>query len=85
MVKKCGVPRVPKEAVIAWWLEAGLVALMKMMNKDNAAAGNSQAQNRAEDVSQTGSIKLTSPAGAIFRHIDDKKGQQDTFFESIIR
>lgn len=77
-------------ALVAWWVEAGLLGPMKLMNKDNvaaAAAGPSQACNRAEDVLQAGGVKLVSLVGAIFHHKDDKKGQQDTlqfFFELVI-
>jgi len=52
------------------------------MNKDNAAAaslGPSAAGTRATEVSQGGAVKTTALAGAIFKHKDDKKGQQDTF------
>ena len=75
--------------MVAWWVEAGLLGPMKLMNKDNAAAAAasaSQACDRVKDVLQAG-VKLMSLAGAIFCHKDDKKGQQDTlqfFFKSVI-
>lgn len=77
-------------AMAAWWEEAGLRGPMKLMNKANAAAaatGAGQARDQAVDASQSGGVKLTSLAGAVFRHKDDKKGQQDTlrfFFEAMV-
>ena len=68
-------------ALVAWWVEAGLLGLIKLMNKDNvatAAASPSRACDRVEDVSQARGVKLASLAGAIFHHKDNKKGQQDT-------
>ncbi|TFY50881.1 hypothetical protein EVG20_g11277 [Dentipellis fragilis] len=67
--------------MVAWWEENGQVAPIKLMNKDNArtvANGRSAASDQALEVSQGGAVKLTSLAGAIFNHKDDKKGQQDT-------
>lgn len=64
-----------------YWAETGLTGPMKLMNKDNAAAstmGSSAAKKRAEEVSQAGAMKLTSLAGSIFNHKDDKKGQHDS-------
>lgn len=55
---------------------------MKLMNKDNdatAAAGPSAARDRALLLSVGGATKLTSLAGAIFNHKDNKKGQGDSF------
>lgn len=58
------------------------------MNHDNTAAataGASAAKDRAAKVSQGGAVKLTSLAGALFHHKDDKKGHQDflrIFFEA---
>jgi hypothetical protein len=68
-------------AMAAWWEEAGLWGPMKLMNKANAAAaatGAGRARDQAVDASQSGGVKLTSLAGAVFHHKDDKKGQQDT-------
>ncbi|KAI0066539.1 hypothetical protein BV25DRAFT_1868215 [Artomyces pyxidatus] len=76
--------------MVAFWLQAGLVPPIKLMNRDNAAAasgGTSAAQSRAAEVSEGGGVKVTSLAGAIFNHKDDKKGQQDTlriYLESVI-
>ncbi|KAI0708072.1 hypothetical protein C8T65DRAFT_708596 [Cerioporus squamosus] len=75
-------------ALAAFWKDNGLPAPLLLMNRDNAAAaalGPSAAKDRATEVSQGGAVKLTSLAGALFRHKDDKKGQQDTlriFFEA---
>lgn len=63
------------------WEKLGIPGPIKLMNKDNAAAaaaGPSTAQKRAEAVSEEGAVKLTSLAGAIFNHKDQKKGQQDS-------
>ncbi|KAF8059514.1 hypothetical protein FPV67DRAFT_1426248 [Lyophyllum atratum] len=71
-----------------FWKSAGVDGPIKLMNRDNAAAaaaGPSKAKDRAEEVSEGGAVKLTSLAGAIFNHKDDKKGQQDIyriFFET---
>ena len=77
-------------AMAAWWLEMDLPGPIKLMNKANATvanAGPGPAQDQAVDASQSGGVKLTSLAGAVFNHKDDKKGQQDTlrfFFEAKI-
>ena len=66
----------------AFWITAGLIPLVKLMNIDNAwaaASGSSAAKTNAESVSQGGGTKLTSLAGAIFNHKDEKKGQADTY------
>ena len=65
----------------AWWSKAGFIGPIKLMNRDNssvAASDSSTARNRALNVSGAGGVKLTSLAGAIFNHKDDKKGQQDS-------
>ncbi|RDX40613.1 hypothetical protein OH76DRAFT_1365964 [Lentinus brumalis] len=66
----------------AYWKENGLEEPVLLMNRDNgaaAASGNSQARTRAVESSRGGAVKLTELAGALFRHKDDKKGQQDAF------
>ncbi len=69
------------------WVRRGLTPPVYLMNRDNAAAaalGNSAARARAIEKSTGGGVKLTELAGALFRHKDDKKGQQDSmrfFFE----
>ncbi|KAJ7614884.1 hypothetical protein FB45DRAFT_758123, partial [Roridomyces roridus] len=53
----------------------------KLYNRDNAAsakAAGTDAAMRAEGVSFGGAIKLVSLCGAIFRHKDRKRGQQDS-------
>jgi hypothetical protein len=67
--------------MMAFWDDAGIVGLMKLFNWDNAAAaalGGSAARQQAGDNSQTGGVKLTSLAGAVFANKDKKKGQQDS-------
>ena len=77
-------------AMAAWWLEMDLPGPIKLMNKANATAANAgpgPAQYQAVDASQSGGVKLTNLAGAVFNHKDDKKGQQDTlrfFFKAKI-
>ncbi|KAJ7189687.1 hypothetical protein GGX14DRAFT_382964, partial [Mycena pura] len=64
-----------------FWAQRGLEAPMKLYNRDNAAAlkaVGTEAASRAEDVSTGGAIKLVSLCGAIFRHKDRKRGQQDS-------
>ena len=82
MHKKLNSVKGVAAALALFWKENGLVPPMLLMNRDNAAAaasGPSSAKNRAAEVSQGGGVKLTSLAGALFRHKDEKKGQQDTF------
>ncbi|PBK83047.1 hypothetical protein ARMGADRAFT_1048525 [Armillaria gallica] len=56
-----------------WWEENGVSGPIKMYNRDNAAAADlgagTAAAKHAEDCTQ---------AGAVFRHKDQKRGQQDT-------
>ena len=71
--------------MMAWWSKVGLTGPIKLMNQDNSAAAasdSSTVRNRALNVSGAGGVKLTSLAGAIFNHKDDKKGQQDSFKHS---
>ncbi|KAG2031188.1 hypothetical protein BDR03DRAFT_936433 [Suillus americanus] len=52
-----------------------------LMNKDNIAAssaGSSTAKQRAIQVLTGGAQKVLELVGAVFRHKDDKKGQQDS-------
>ncbi|KAG1864739.1 hypothetical protein DFJ58DRAFT_724711 [Suillus subalutaceus] len=65
----------------AWWGRNGVDGLVLLMNRDNAAAasgGPSTAQARAVHVSQGGAAKALALAGSVFRHKDNKKGQQDS-------
>ncbi|KAJ7197444.1 hypothetical protein GGX14DRAFT_374928 [Mycena pura] len=65
-----------------WWVDNGHTGPLKMFNRDNAAAATlgagTDAAARAEDRTVGGAIKVSSLAGAIFRHKDRKRGQQDT-------
>jgi hypothetical protein len=65
-----------------WWAENGLPGLVKLYNRDNAAAvslaeGMGVAA-QAEERSASRAIKVASLAGAVFQHKDRKRGQQDT-------
>ena len=65
----------------AWWEENKVTGPVLLMNKDNSAAaagGASSAKERAISVSIGGAQKVLDLAGAVFRHKDDKKGQQDS-------
>ncbi|PCH43526.1 hypothetical protein WOLCODRAFT_90336 [Wolfiporia cocos MD-104 SS10] len=72
----------------SFWSKARLTGPLLLMNWDNdaaAAIGGTAVRSMAEEVSEGGGVKTTKLAGAIFRHKDDKKGQQDTyqiFFEA---
>jgi hypothetical protein len=65
-----------------WWADNGLPGPVKLYNRDNSAAVSlaegTGAAARAEERTCGGAIKLASLAGAIFRHKDRKRGQQDT-------
>ncbi|KAL1710780.1 hypothetical protein EV121DRAFT_285207 [Schizophyllum commune] len=65
-----------------WWAASGKRGPIKLYNRDNAAtvksAAGTDAATRAETRSKGGAVKLTSLAGAVFRHKDRKRGQQDT-------
>ncbi|TBU38668.1 hypothetical protein BD309DRAFT_983517 [Dichomitus squalens] len=64
-----------------YWAAAGLRPPVLLMNKDNAAtaaAGPSAAQTRAVEQSRGGGPKHAEICGTVFRHRDDKKGQQDS-------
>ncbi|KAF9478411.1 hypothetical protein BDN70DRAFT_767364, partial [Pholiota conissans] len=70
------------KAMARYWQDLNIQGPVKLMNRDNAAAvamGSSLAADRANEVSEGGAVKLTSLAGAIFNHKDQKKGQQDTY------
>ena len=57
-----------------WWEENGISGPIKMYNRDNAAAADlgagTTAAKRAEEHTQGGAIKVSSLAGAVFRHKD---------------
>ena len=61
-----------------YWTTAGLQPPVLLMNKDNVAAGTSAAQARAVECSRGGGPKCTELCGCLFRHKNDKKGQQDS-------
>ncbi|KIJ12215.1 hypothetical protein PAXINDRAFT_83254, partial [Paxillus involutus ATCC 200175] len=68
-------------AMTAWWQENGIEPPIVLMNKDNAAAavsGSSEVTKRALQVSGRGAVKALDLTGSVFRHKDDKKGQQDS-------
>lgn len=72
-----------------WWKAKGKDGPIKLYNRDNHAtvqtAQGTTAAQRAEDRTKGGAVKLVSLAGAIFRHKDRKRGQQDTlrfFFDA---
>lgn len=64
-----------------FWKDAGLAGPVLLMNRDNedAARAGGAAGKKAAEKSRGGAIKLTGLAGALFRHKDDKKGQQNAF------
>ncbi|RDX39560.1 hypothetical protein OH76DRAFT_1523256 [Lentinus brumalis] len=66
----------------AYWEKAGLQPPILLMNRDNEAASSSKdprTRRQASNKSCGGAIKLVELAGAIFRHKDNKKGQQDSW------
>ncbi|PBK91256.1 hypothetical protein ARMGADRAFT_932911 [Armillaria gallica] len=70
------------QSMESYWEEMKIKGPIKMYNCDNAAtselAPDTSASKRADDKSKGGAIKASSLAGAIFRHKDRKRGQQDT-------
>ncbi|EIW58834.1 uncharacterized protein TRAVEDRAFT_101714, partial [Trametes versicolor FP-101664 SS1] len=75
--------------LMGYWAKAGVQPPILLMNRDNDAAtrAGSVAKAQAEERSCGGGVKLAELAGALFRHKDDKKGQQDAtrfFFESTL-
>ncbi len=70
------------QAMEQFWIDHGLDGPVKMYNRDNAAASDlapgTSAAKQANDNSRGGAIKVSSLAGAVFRHKDRKWGQQDT-------
>lgn len=76
--------------MMAFWVQNGLVAPMKLHNCDNSAAaslGGSETCTRAAEVLQAGSVKLTSLVGAVFSHKDKKEGLQDSlqvYLQSVV-
>jgi len=58
-----------------WWEEAGRTPPIAMVNKFKAESGSGGEVGRSE----RGGIKLTNLIGALVKHKDSKKGQQDRF------
>ncbi|RPD58133.1 hypothetical protein L226DRAFT_467446 [Lentinus tigrinus ALCF2SS1-7] len=89
MHKELNAVKGGSKAMSAGWVRRGLPPPILLMNRDNEAAaegGSSEAHDRAVEVSEGGGVKLASLAGALFKHKDDKKGQQDSyriFFEAL--
>ena len=67
---KGGVDRMSR-----WWEEAGRTPPIALMNKFKSEAGS----NREVARSERGGVKLTNLLGALVKHKDPKKGQQDQF------
>ncbi|KAJ7094953.1 hypothetical protein C8R44DRAFT_951203, partial [Mycena epipterygia] len=69
-------------AMQQWWPDNNHPGPLKMYNRDNGAAitlgEGTAAATRAEERTTGGAIKVARLAGAIFRHKDRKRGQQDT-------
>src|SRR3954454_3060604 len=76
-----------------WYEQNNVKGPILLPNQDNSAvlanADESEeptaAEQRAQDISTCGGVKLASLAGALFRNKDSKVGQQDTyqhFFQS---
>ncbi|EJD48804.1 hypothetical protein AURDEDRAFT_122735 [Auricularia subglabra TFB-10046 SS5] len=63
--------------MMASWAEAGLPGPMKLYNRDNSRAadsGSSEAQARADEVTQAGGVKLAFLFGLLFNGPDNKMG-----------
>ncbi|KAJ7444142.1 hypothetical protein B0H11DRAFT_1747684 [Mycena galericulata] len=84
MHKNMNVSKAGVLAIQQWWPENNLPGPVKLYNRDNAAAvtlgDGTAAATRTEDRTSGGAIKVASLAGAIFRHKDRKRGQQDTLW-----
>ncbi|KAJ3818289.1 hypothetical protein F5880DRAFT_1491626 [Lentinula raphanica] len=69
-------------AMEAWWGENGVDPPVLLPNRDNDAAASlapgTAAAKRATEKSKGGGVKVSTLAGAVFRHKDRKRGQQDT-------
>jgi hypothetical protein len=82
MHKEMNATKGGADRMAEFWKNNNLTPPMKLFNRDNAAAaasGTSLAQDRANEISQGGAIKVASLAGLLFNHKDDKKGLQDTY------
>jgi len=70
-------------AMTAWWQDNNIDGPIILMNRDNTAAvsiapSGAVAAQRALAVSGRGAVKALDLSGLVFRHKDDKKGQQDS-------
>ncbi|KAG1722317.1 hypothetical protein EDB19DRAFT_1835071 [Suillus lakei] len=67
----------------AWCVKNEIEGPILLMNKDNAATaasgGNTATVSRTVQVSGHGAVKALDLTGGVFRHKDNKKGQQDAF------
>ncbi|KAI0719373.1 hypothetical protein C8T65DRAFT_569375, partial [Cerioporus squamosus] len=64
------------------WSELGAAPPILLANKENASTLRDDltpAELRALESSMRGAVKLTSLAGALFNHTDDKRGYHDTY------
>ena len=78
-------------AIVAWWKRnPSITGPIKLPNRDNAAVlenapgptqpdAKTKDQQDAFDKTESGGIKATQLAGALFNHKDDKKGHHDEF------
>ncbi|TFY56935.1 hypothetical protein EVJ58_g7337 [Rhodofomes roseus] len=71
-------------ALKEYWKAASVPGPCALMNRDRATlhvqlGTNSDAAKLIAMTSEGGAVKLTTLAGAIFNHHDDKKGQQDVY------
>ncbi|EPS93541.1 hypothetical protein FOMPIDRAFT_1136038 [Fomitopsis schrenkii] len=71
-------------ALKEYWKAANVQGPCPLMNRDRASihaqlGPSSDAAKLVAETSEGGAVKLTTLAGAIFNHHDDKKGQQDVF------
>lgn len=96
MHKDLNATRGGAEGMKAWWkANPHLQGPILLANKDNAAtladapsiaAETNSSQKRALAATESGGVKTTLLAGALFNHSNDKKGLQDNhviFFETI--
>ncbi|KAF9218272.1 hypothetical protein BS17DRAFT_672809, partial [Gyrodon lividus] len=82
MHKELNVVKGGNVCMQAWWGDNNIEGPILLMNCDNAAATlgdpDSASASCTIKVSQCGAVKALSLAGAVFRHKDDKRGQQDS-------
>lgn len=85
MHKELNATKGGNSRIRSWWAKKDIEGPVLLMNKDNAAVTampssgeSSKAKERAVQVSTGGGQKVLDLAGAVFRHKDDKHGQQDS-------